>query len=167
VKFRLHPSLRLPLCRRPQVRHGRRGFTLIELLIGVALVAVLVGLGLPAWNEYRNKVRVRQAVQDITQMQAVIRQHFDETRSYPADLAAVGLSGRLDPWGRAYQYYNIAGGTIGSARKNRSLNPLNTDFDLYSKGPDNDSALPLTSTKSDDDILRANNGSYVGRGVDY
>ena len=48
----------------------------------------------------------------ITQMQAVIRQHFDEARSYPADLAAVGLSGRLDPWGRAYQYYNIAGGTI-------------------------------------------------------
>ena len=149
------------------MRHGRRGFTLIELLIGVALVAVLVALGLPAWSEYRNKVRVRQAVQDITQMQAVIRQHFDEARSYPADLAAVGLSGRLDPWGRAYQYYNIAGGTIGSARKNRSLNPLNTDFDLYSKGPDNDSALPLTSSKSDDDILRANNGSYVGRGVDY
>jgi general secretion pathway protein G len=149
------------------LRHGRRGFTLIELLIGVALVAVLVALGLPAWSEYRNKVRVRQAVQDITQMQAVIRQHFDEARSYPADLAAVGLSGRLDPWGRAYQYYNIAGGTIGGARKNRSLNPLNTDFDLYSKGPDNDSALPLTSTKSDDDILRANNGSYVGRGVDY
>ncbi len=167
MELRLFPSLRLPPSWRPPLRHGRRGFTLIELLIGVALVAVLVGLGLPAWNEYRNKVRVRQAVQDITQMQAVIRQHFDETRSYPADLAAVGLSGRLDPWGRAYQYYNIAGGTIGSARKNRSLNPLNTDFDLYSKGPDNDSALPLTSSKSDDDILRANNGSYVGRGVDY
>lgn len=167
MELRLFPSLRLPPCWRPPLRHGRRGFTLIELLIGVALVAVLVGLGLPAWNEYRNRVRVRQAVQDITQMQAVIRQHFDETRSYPADLAAVGLSGRLDPWGRAYQYYNIAGGTIGGARKNRSLNPLNTDFDLYSKGPDNDSALPLTSSKSDDDILRANNGSYVGRGVDY
>ena len=136
-------------------------------LIQFSHLAVLVALGLPAWSEYRNKVRVRQAVQDITQMQAVIRQHFDEARSYPADLAAVGLSGRLDPWGRAYQYYNIAGGTIGGARKNRSLNPLNTDFDLYSKGPDNDSALPLTPTKSDDDVLRANNGSYVGRGVDY
>jgi general secretion pathway protein G len=75
----------------------------------------------------------------------------------------------LDPWGNEYQYLNIraAGGGVGGFRKDGNLNPLNTDFDLYSMGADGSSAGPLSAKKSRDDIVRANNGAFIGLGEDY
>jgi prepilin-type N-terminal cleavage/methylation domain-containing protein len=111
------------------LRHGRRGFTLIELLIGVALVAVLVALGLPAWSEYRNKVRVRQAVQDITQMQAVIRQHFDEARSYPGRSGCGGSVRAPRSLGSCLPVLPTSPAAPSVVRgKNRSLNPAEHRF---------------------------------------
>jgi general secretion pathway protein G len=55
----------------------------------------------------------------------------------------------------------------GKARKDHSLVPLNTDYDLYSKGPDKASVSPLTAKSSRDDILRANNGRFVGPASSY
>lgn len=55
----------------------------------------------------------------------------------------------------------------GAKRKDRNLVPLNTDYDLYSRGPDGQSVSPLTAAKSKDDIIRANNGGYVGTAEDY
>ena len=52
-------------------------------------------------------------------------------------------------------------------RKDHNLVPLNTDFDLYSMGPDGESASPLTAKASRDDIIRANNGSYIGTATNY
>jgi general secretion pathway protein G len=48
------------------------------------------------------------------------------------------------------------------ARKDYSLVPLNTDYDLYSRGKDGQSAPPLPATVSQDDVLRANNGGFIG-----
>ena len=45
--------------------------------------------------------------------------------------------------------------------------PINTDFDLYSKGPDGKSATALTAKISQDDIIRANDGQYIGRASEY
>jgi general secretion pathway protein G len=44
---------------------------------------------------------------------------------------------------------------------------LNSDFDLYSKGRDRDSKLPLTAEASRDDIVRANNGGFIGLAKNY
>ena len=75
----------------------------------------------------------------------------------------------LDPWGRPYEYLNIrtAGPGKGALRKDGKLNPLNTDFDLYSIGKDGMSATPLSAEESRDDIVRANNGAFIGLGEDY
>ncbi len=40
--------------------------------------------------------------------------------------------------------------------------PINSDYDLYSKGPDGASQGPLTAKASRDDIIRANNGRFIG-----
>jgi general secretion pathway protein G len=50
----------------------------------------------------------------------------------------------------------------GKARKDKFLVPINSDYDLYSDGQDGQSASPLTAKASQDDIVRAANGSYVG-----
>jgi general secretion pathway protein G len=45
--------------------------------------------------------------------------------------------------------------------------PLNSDYDLYSSGPDGESRSPLTAAPSRDDIVRANNGGYIGLAGEY
>ncbi len=45
--------------------------------------------------------------------------------------------------------------------------PVNTDYDLYSMGPDGDSAEKLTSPENQDDIIRGRNGNFVDRAERY
>jgi general secretion pathway protein G len=52
-------------------------------------------------------------------------------------------------------------------RKDRNLVPINSDYDLYSMGPDGESMPPLTAARSRDDIVRANNGGFVGTAEAY
>lgn len=139
-----------------------RGFTLVELMLIIGLVAVLLALAFPAYTSHRNKVLSGHAVKEIAMMSAAIEAWRLDNRAYPPTLAAVNFGGRRDPWGRAYHYYNIDAGNRGHARKDRALNPINTDFDLYSYGPDGVSHSQLSHRNSDDDVIRAGNGRFVG-----
>jgi len=56
---------------------------------------------------------------------------------------------------------------MGQARKDRFLVPLNSDYDLYSNGKDGDSKPPLNAKESHDDVVRANNGAYIGLASQY
>jgi len=149
----------------PRVRPCRaeRGFTVIELMLALTVLAVLAGLSVNGWNGYQQKARSKKAQEDIMALSVVIDAFLADTGALPADLAAIGRSGLLDPWGTPYQYQELA--TVhgkGLARKDHSLVPINSDYDLYSKGPDGASVAPLTATASRDDIIRARNGQFVG-----
>jgi general secretion pathway protein G len=54
------------------------------------------------------------------------------------------------------------GPAIAMARKDRFQVPINSDFDLYSMGPDGQSMPTLNAPVSRDDILRANDGAFYG-----
>jgi general secretion pathway protein G len=71
--------------------------------------------------------------------------------------------------GAATQCTACQGGCVtpGQARKDRALVPINTRFDLYSLGKDGRSAAPLTAADSQDDIVRANDGAFIGLARDY
>jgi len=144
------------------------GFTLVELVMVIAVVALLATV---AWSSYvsqLDKTRLFQAGNEIAMMGAKAVNYYADNQAYPASLADIGEGGRLDPWGNPYQYHNTATGTgNGLARKDKSLHPLNTDFDLYSKGADGESVSPLTAQPSRDDVVRANQGGYVGLASDY
>ena len=87
---------------------------------------------------------------------------------YPDTLDQVGYGDNRDPWGNPYQYLNFddAKGK-GKQRKDRFLVPINTFFDLYSMGKDGSSVSPLTAKQSQDDIIWANDGEYVGPAADF
>jgi general secretion pathway protein G len=163
--FSLYPPQRFANAR---LRRLFRGFTLIEMTLVVGVIAVLALLAFPKYADYRERVRVDQAIADIVMMSVTIAAYYNDARAYPATLADVGLATRLDPWGRAYGYLPIEGThNQGHARKDHALVPINTDFDLYSMGPDGLSAPPLTAALSRDDIVRANNGKFVGPASAY
>jgi general secretion pathway protein G len=144
------------------------GFTIIEIMLVVALIAVLAAIALPSYQSYRERVRTAQATIDIKAIDAAIQTFRLNNGTLPDDLGAVGYGGKKDPWGNAYQYTNLS--TVngnGQARKNKNLVPINTDFDLWSNGPDGSSTNPLTASASRDDIVRANNGRFVGPAKEY
>lgn len=148
-------------------RDSERGFTLLELLLATALLALLGALAVPAYRGYVDRVNESRAVADIGGLQISLYRWELSTGALPLTLAAAGLDGLRDPWGRPYVYLNMATAGPNDVRKDKNLHPLNTDFDLYSLGRDGDSKLPLTASVSRDDILRANNGAFIGRAEDY
>ena len=73
-----------------------------------------------------------------------------------------------DPWGAAYAYVNHADVSgPGAFRKDKNIVPINSDFDLWSKGKDGASAPALTANPSRDDVIRANDGGFFGLASKY
>lgn len=140
------------------------GFTLIELLLVVAIVGVLATLAIPKLQNSVDLARVAKAIGDIEAIQAELL----SLDSLPPSLAAIDRTTFLDPWGRTYVYVKLEGTKgNGKARKDHFLVPLNSDFDLYSMGKDGLSSPPLTAKASADDVIRANNGSFIGLAARY
>jgi general secretion pathway protein G len=152
-------------------RHGG-GFTLIELILVLAVVGILAGIAMPAYRGYRERAQAAEAVTHIGLMSTRVKLYQNEYVELPDQINVAIMGGQLptDPWGNAYRYLRIAGGapeTMGKVRKDKNLVPINSDFDLYSLGPDGDSKPTLVAPQSHDDIVRANDGAYVGRAEDY
>jgi general secretion pathway protein G len=144
-----------------------RGFTLLELMLVTALIALLSAFAIPAYRGYLDRANHSRAISDIGMISLDLYRWELNTGSFPADLAAAGLAGFSDPWGRPYAYLNIQTANQNEVRKDKNLHPLNTDFDLYSVGKDGRSRLPLTAQQSRDDVIRANNGGFIGRAEEY
>jgi general secretion pathway protein G len=147
-----------------------RGFGLMELMITLVIASLLVSIAVPAYDNYVDRAKVAKAVGDIGTISIEIGKfQLHNNNTLPNDLAELGVDIPQDPWGNQYAYLNIvtAGPGKGQFRKDKNLNPLNTDFDLYSSGKDGDSKGPLSAKASRDDIVRANNGAFIGRAEDY
>ncbi len=136
---------------------------LVALLAGVLLLS---SFAIPAFSGYIERSRVARAVSDIGTLSLQLYRWERDTNRLPTSLAEAGLGGD-DPWGRPYVYRRAADSSRTQLRKDGELVPLNTDFDLYSLGPDGESALALPAATSHDDVVRAGNGSYIGLALNY
>ena len=149
-----------------QIRHPQNGLTLVEMMVGVAILGIVSSLGVSLYADYTLGANVNRAVTEIRMIDLLIKDYRLTTRRYPPDLPAIGVDYK-DPWGNDYQYLDMETANTGQKRKDHNLVPINTDFDLYSMGPDGASVSPLTAQASHDDIIRANNGKYVGVAEGY
>jgi general secretion pathway protein G len=146
------------------------GFTLVELLVAMTLVAPLAAIAIPWYQSYRDQATINKTIADMRTIDMQIQLFRQANNSYPSVLTDVPQAAILDPWGHSFQYLQIEGGSVkgkGQYRKDKSLVPINSDYDLYSMSPDGKSSAPLTASASQDDIIRANNGAYFGLASNY
>jgi general secretion pathway protein G len=144
------------------------GFTLLELMLTIAITAILAVVAVPTYRTYVERARVATAIADIGGIHFKIQRFLNNADNPPPDLIAIGLDGKLDPWGNAYVYLSFDGlKGKGKMRKDKNLVPVNTQYDLYSVGPDGESVPPFTAKKSRDDVVLANDGGFIGRAEDY
>lgn len=154
------------------INHRGKGFTLIELMIVVAIIGVLAMIAVPSYQQYREEADRQLAIADLTKIRFSIERFYAETNRFPASLAELGglPNNGSDPWGKAYIYLNIANagpGIKGQVRKDKKLNPINTQYDLYSMGKDGVTKTQISNRDSLDDIILARDGLFIGVAEDF
>ncbi len=105
-------------------KYNRDGFTLIEILIAIAIVGIMAGISIPAYQTYMKNARKTSANSTLKILQLSINQFNMITGQYPRALkdlvrkptyderVAKKWPGPLlkqkkvpdDPWGNRYQY---------------------------------------------------------------
>jgi general secretion pathway protein G len=160
------------------------GFSLLELLLAITIIGVLSAIAIPSYRGYLENNKVKTAISDIYYIQNCIERYYTETFSYPptiTEIASCLPNNGIDPWGKPYVYLNLIeenklkgkdkpkGEDKGDDKKRRDHkeNPINTLYDLYSKGKDGLSKAQLDNKESVDDVVLAHDGAFVGLSSDY
>lgn len=154
------------------------GYTLIEVLIALAVIGLLATIAIPSYERYAERAQASRAARDIAEIAQGIARFETEKARLPADLHEIKMDSLKDPWGNLYVYLNLpvnemnfrSGGGAGTppdVRTDRFNRPVNTDFDLFSRGKDGQTEPSLTGSGSLDDVVRCKDGSYIGFARDF
>jgi general secretion pathway protein G len=145
----------------------QQGFTLGETLFVTALLAaVSIDAVVARISTQIELTRVERAQEAITRIESEIEAYRARYHELPSSLTDLGASVPLDPWGHAYEYVNFdTRGTVGQ-RTFEGL-PINSEYDLYSRGADGRTDANLRSDTARDDVIRGRDGTYVGPSTDF
>ncbi len=144
----------------------QQGFTLGETLLVTALLAVTADAVVARISTVIEETRIERAREEITRIEAELEAYRARHHELPSSLSDLGATVPADPWGSAYEYVNFeARGTVGQ-RTFEGL-PINSEYDLYSRGADGRTDVNLRSETARDDVVRARDGTYVGPAADF
>ena len=164
----------------PNWNQRSRGFTLIELIVVLGVVAVLTIIGVGVYSHFIDKAKNTRAIAEIRLLEKEILEFWHTNDRLPDSLAELDRAALLDPWKTPYQYINFdttsrveeirrttSKKNKGNGKGSGKSSSLNEDFDLFSMGKDRMSAPDLSDASSQDDIVRADDGSYTGLASKY
>jgi general secretion pathway protein G len=137
-------------------------------LITVAVIGTITTIMVPAFQQYLVRLSLKKVVLDIRSIEFRISVYENTKGRFPDTLDDLDGPPYVDPWGNEYQYLsNTDPNWVGMGRQDRFLKPLNSDYDLYSMGADGLTVRNLNGGEARDDIIRANNGGFVGPASEY
>lgn len=154
------PFARKRLCIIPD----NEGFTMVELIVVMAILAVLTLLAIPSYDLLTNRARTTGAIEEIRSIEkTIIAWSTDNGGALPENLTKLGssLPTSKDPWGRDYEYHLISDPAYMTPRV-FGVDPVNTDYDLFSRGKDGHTDPDISVDAAQQNILRINDGQWVG-----
>jgi general secretion pathway protein G len=147
------------------------GMTLLELMVAAMGMATLVAIALPVIEGAREDIRLHLAVTSIQVIQFEVTKYELRYGIVPVDIAAMNLPADVakDPWGRPYVFLNYIykDPPDDVPREDQFLKPINTAYDIFSVGPDGETHKRLPHQLSQDDIVRASDGEYIGVAAEF
>lgn len=157
------------------------GFSIFELLIALVIASILGTISVWAFGSSAPdcsnpdakqnplmRAKIAETSGNLGEIHMALSRFELSHDRYPTTLAEAGVDDVLDPWGNPYQYLVVFGRQdVGPVRKDHNLKPVNTGYDIYSMGPDGETASPFTSTLGQDDIVMAGDGDYFGLACQY
>ena len=73
------------------MKRVQSGFTLIELMIVIAIVAILVALAVPAYQDYAIRAKVAECINGAAVPKLQISEYYETTGQFPNDLNYAGM----------------------------------------------------------------------------
>ncbi len=137
------------------------GFTLVELMVVVGILGILAGIAINFYLGSIEKARIIKAISEIRSLEKEILKYDIDWYELPDTLDDLDRESLKDPWRRPYQYQNLENIKEKDKGKGKKKGKYkgNTDFYLFSLGKDGE--------PSDDDIIRGDDGEYVGMASKY
>jgi type IV pilus assembly protein PilA len=111
------------------MKRNQKGFTLIELMIVIAIVAILVALAVPAYQDYTIRAKVGECINGAAVAKLQISEYRETVGSFPADATEAGTA---TPGGQTAEYcdgWNYPG-TSGSGSFDVLVNEANVDTSI-------------------------------------
>ena len=115
-------------------------------MIAVAIIGTLASIAIPNYTSYIERSNITKIITEFKVIETAAYAFQADNNRLPDTLTEAGLGNPVDPWGNPYVYYRMDNVPKGvKIRKDKSLHPVNTDFELYSIGADGKSVAPFTA----------------------
>jgi general secretion pathway protein G len=139
----------------------------LELVSVLVIIGIMATMALSVSRRASDSTMIKRSIADLLQLQTRIDEFSMTMDRLPTSLSELSGGVMQDPWGNAYEYTPFSTAGMGQARRDRFLVPINTLYDLYSRGRDGLTARDLTDPSSLDDVVRANDGAFMGLAIAY